>query len=292
MPVFQHLLITSVAEASLSGEGIVGGYNAKEGEFPYQISLDMYGYNICGGSIIGERHIVTAAHCVILTNGTFRDIPLKVVAGIIDLKSRSTKRIVVDVIKATVPKEYISQKHIRSIGDIAVLKLSKNLGLANNSHISKINLPLTNSTYAGVKAVISGFGLNKVDVAIDTRTGRYIEKNGVLYNKMRYAEANVLSQAACQKYFFDPINTKHICAGLVQRYRSDPEGVCSGDSGGPLVYKDVLIGVVSTSPLGCIENLQPAVYTRVSKYVDFIYKAVQDITDNTMKSSYLPWVNN
>ena len=45
-------------------DGIVGGTMATPGQFPHQISLQSYGSHICGGSIISDRHILTAAHCV------------------------------------------------------------------------------------------------------------------------------------------------------------------------------------------------------------------------------------
>lgn len=45
-------------------EKIVGGWPANPGEIPYQVSLRINGKHICGGSIISNSHILTAAHCL------------------------------------------------------------------------------------------------------------------------------------------------------------------------------------------------------------------------------------
>ena len=43
---------------------IIGGTVSSEGEWPWHISLRMSGTHVCGGSILSESLIVTAAHCV------------------------------------------------------------------------------------------------------------------------------------------------------------------------------------------------------------------------------------
>ena len=43
---------------------IVGGQDAAEAAFPYQVSLQNYGSHFCGGSILNENWILTAGHCL------------------------------------------------------------------------------------------------------------------------------------------------------------------------------------------------------------------------------------
>ncbi|BCS22135.1 S1 family serine peptidase [Aspergillus puulaauensis] len=44
-------------------ESIVGGRPTTSEDYPYQISLEHLGQHICGGSILNEKSILTAAHC-------------------------------------------------------------------------------------------------------------------------------------------------------------------------------------------------------------------------------------
>lgn len=43
---------------------IVGGQNAVAGHWPWQVSLHIGPIYMCGGSLISDRWIVTAAHCI------------------------------------------------------------------------------------------------------------------------------------------------------------------------------------------------------------------------------------
>ena len=61
--VSHHPLYT-VAVAAAEDDKIVGGYECPRHSVPYQVSLNA-GYHFCGGSLINESWVVTAAHCPI-----------------------------------------------------------------------------------------------------------------------------------------------------------------------------------------------------------------------------------
>jgi trypsin len=50
--------------AVLPGSRIIGGENAVEGQFKYQVALLVDGAGFCGGSLISENVVLTAGHCI------------------------------------------------------------------------------------------------------------------------------------------------------------------------------------------------------------------------------------
>lgn len=110
----------------LEGEGILGGETAKNGQFPYQVSLQIFGKHVCGGAIIDERHIVAAAHCVYTVKNKFVTVPIKIVAGVSSL-ANSENRVMINVARVFIPKEY--DPHVRpyysTLGDISILEVYK-----------------------------------------------------------------------------------------------------------------------------------------------------------------------
>jgi secreted trypsin-like serine protease len=57
-------LVGQDAAGAQSANKIIGGVEAEPGEFPFVAALYEDDEFSCGGSIIDERHIITAAHCV------------------------------------------------------------------------------------------------------------------------------------------------------------------------------------------------------------------------------------
>ena len=98
----------------------MGGNLAHRNQFKYQVSLKRNGVHYCGGGIIADQFVLTAAHCVIDTNsGEFFPGQITAVAGVLDANHEVGVKAEVEAIY--VPKIY-DYAH-KGIGDIAVLKV-------------------------------------------------------------------------------------------------------------------------------------------------------------------------
>lgn len=108
---------------------MIDGEKASPLQFKYQVSIQVQYKHLCGGGIISERLILSAAHCVTDTQGRFKRVLFTVVAGTTRLTATGR-----DVIKAKVRKIYVPVEYqpvnphpdtpYREIGDIAVIEVT------------------------------------------------------------------------------------------------------------------------------------------------------------------------
>ncbi|XP_014226196.1 trypsin eta-like [Trichogramma pretiosum] len=263
--LFGLLLIIAVSNVSAKiKQRIIGGSRADGKRFKYQVSLQLLSsdgcsYHWCGGSILDEYHIITAAHCVTdKYTHKFNNLEFTVVAGTDDLKDKTRKPgIYRDVEYIYMPEAY--EKTRKLIHDIAILRLRNPLPLHTDGRISAIKLPTANQYQPPYSppAVMSGFGAWKQTLV----NGKLIDSGSTPFLQFVYGYINK----------FDP---KFVCESTVVCVQGVTPGVlsgtCFGDSGGPLVdyFTNTLIGVTSGSDYDqCGITTR---FTRVSSYLKFI----------------------
>ncbi|KAM5191475.1 plasma kallikrein [Mantella aurantiaca] len=231
---------------------IVGGKNSSEGEWPWQVSLhiklDTNSRHVCGGSIISNQWIITAAHCVHI----WRLPKIWIVySGITKLSSFTPATTKSEIEQIIIHPDYIRAENG---SDIALLKLKQ--PLAYNDHQQAICLPPRQDFKTPNKCSITGWG--------------YTKESGPTADVLQKAEVPLKSSMECQKSYPDvKLNENIVCAG----YEQGKIDSCKGDSGGPLACEVdkmwYLIGITSWGE-GCAQPDKPGVYTKVTEYIDWI----------------------
>merc|ERR1712141_914842 len=224
-------------------EKIVGGVEATPHEFPWQVGLFFNGY-FCGGSIISEKYILTAAHCA---DGVFEHT---VVVGAHDIRASDNLEI-----KAYSPTVHPEWSPSTLSNDLAILELNENIDFESLNGNARPNCLAQSGDYSGQKALVSGWGRES-----DTSSG--------IARYLNYVDnLPVMSQAECEDYWGN-LNEGVVCIDTTGGH-----GSCNGDSGGPMSIpgpKYNQIGIVSFGSAAGCEIGAPAGFTEVSKYVDWI----------------------
>lgn len=246
---------------------IVGGVTAEKGEAPYIVSLTRRGGHFCGATILNANWIVTAGHCV--CNGLNKIMKPSQIKGIVGLHQISNYRQNDNSdedpyevqFKNIVPHpEYGCTK---VANDIALLQLSQPLKFSK--HIQPTCVALDdNDLYEDTVGIVSGWGWTHENQDIGDRA-----------DILQKASVKVWNNERCQRSFEangmkNTITQSQMCAG----HETGGIDSCWADSGGPLVTaSNTLIGIVSTG-IGCARPGLPGIYTRVTKYTDWIESVI------------------
>eukprot|EP00069_Balaena_mysticetus_P010259 bmy_20604T0 len=221
---------------TLSAERIIGGTKAKEGDWPWQVSLQWSGVHHCGGVLISNSHSDTLQWTV--TFGISITFP----------KERRGVRTIL------IHNNYKPETHEN---DIALLQLDREVTFTRDIHT--VCLPEASQNIPpGSTAYVTGWGSQKYTGS----TVPYLEQ----------ARVKIISNSVCNapSSYNGAILPGMICAGLPQ----GGADACQGDSGGPLVQEDerhlwFLVGIVSWG-YKCGLPDKPGVYTLVTAYRDWI----------------------
>merc|ERR1719348_973174 len=196
------------------GGRIVGGENAAVGEFPHQIALLYHGSLMCGGSLISEDRVITAAHCC---DGE-KPKNLAVQVGSYHLNQEDEGQADIPVATITVHENYDDWT---TSNDICLLTLDGAADMSN-PNIGTIALPEQEEDYEeGTICTVTGWGA--------------VSEGGHLAKKLKKVDVPVVSDENCRKaYGEEEILDSMICGAQLSGIVS--WGYGCAEAGYPGVY--------------------------------------------------------
>ncbi|XP_028658450.1 granzyme A-like [Erpetoichthys calabaricus] len=221
-------------------EKIIGGREVAPHSRPYMVYLSAD----CGGALIKENWVLTAAHC-------HREKGMYAILGAHSINGNEKEQQMIDVEEQVIHKHYNS---LTQANDIMLVKLSKKATI--NQYVQTLQLP-TRGVHPGAGTICRIAGWGKT------------EYNGNPADALQEVTVKVISKEECngRDSYNGKLTTSMMCAG--ERYKGGKD-VCQGDSGGPLICGDTYTGIASFG-VQCGQKNFPGVYTRLTDdYLDWI----------------------
>ena len=254
-----------ISPAELPQPMIVGGYPVNPAcpncKYDFMVSLQSDGWwggHFCGGSLVREDWVVTAAHCVIgdSPNSIEVVIGLHNVNGTTGQQTRNVSEIIIhpNYSNNSLNNDYALLRLSSPITDFEPIQLC-----TDNSHDEEPVIATTMGWGATSSGGSSSSTLLEVDVPMDDSCGNY--SNSEITNHM-------------------------VCAGDA----NGGEDSCQGDSGGPLIMINSddeyeLIGIVSWG-YGCAEPNYPGVYSKIHSRLDWFFQYIGEPEEDFVVDLY------
>ncbi|XP_029412748.1 granzyme B-like isoform X1 [Nannospalax galili] len=240
------ILLAFFLPARMRAGEIIGGYEAKPHSRPYMALVQFLDENFvenqCGGFLIREDFVLTAAHCF----GSSMNVTL----GAHGPQQQEKTQQVIPVAKPIRHPDYNREK---IVNDIMLLKMKRKA--QRTKAVQTLKLPTGKAQVKpGSLCYVAGWG--------DT------DARGTPSNTLQEVKIKVQADQVCESSFANYDKNTEMCVG-------DPKtnhAFFQGDSGGPLVCKNVAQGIVS---YGRKDGTTPGVCTKVSSFLHWIKKTMK-----------------
>lgn len=227
---------SAIVVAPSATQAIVGGSTA--GAYPFMASVQSGGGHFCGGSVIANTWVLTAAHCV--PDGNANGLTVRVGSN-----NNSSGGTVIAVNQVIVHPQYANAYY-----DAALLRLASSVP-SGVTPITLANAADDNLEADGTPVTVAGWGdINPITMGLLSPT------------TMQEAALAVVSDANCGEG--PEGSTEALTTVCAEALLKDS---CQGDSGGPLFWKSgsqrIQIGIVSHGFLCAIPGF-PGAYSEVN----------------------------
>ncbi|XP_017326427.1 granzyme F isoform X1 [Ictalurus punctatus] len=228
--------------------GIIGGNEVKPHSRPYMASVQINKKHECGGFLIRDDYVLTAAHCVDNIDHSGKD-KLEVLLGAHNINQKESQQQRIQVQKYILHPCY---ERGERPNDIMLLKLKSKA--KENKSVKVIGLPKKDKNLpARQECSIAGWGKTKQNSA----------ESSVLQEVKLKVQFNFECRKIWEKYF----DTK----SMICTVSDGKKAFCQGDSGSPLICGNEPQGMAAyTFRENCLNRKYPEVYMKISYFLPWI----------------------